>query len=999
MIYINGRPASIITKTYPLYQVISTSQNDNKEIYSNYNVENPNVHIYNSAKYIDSDICLNGPSSGNTRSKYKFDSYIYTNNITHRSGSNTQFSEISGTGITNHLDDFGEARKTKYFPNPITIRTDFGKTIKFYENYDFSNPVWTSDCVYYYRQLEDPSDSSSSKRWYQSPSYGFTKVYNLIPGVTYQYKVFDANDNAITGIYKTDDSYGEFTVQGQIRQIRLNGAVNVRDSGGYITNDNKRVKYGKIIRGSQLQYGFGNDDTTGAYNVTARRRWVDGYDSESTSEKVMGGIDADALKEIKNLGITLDMDLRDKSDTYKKDANNPIFVKASDDITVNGQIVDDGVEYYSISNIVNANIQAYYAVRTTTIGKQEFALFVSKLAETLQSGGTAYVHCQQGRDRTGTFMAFLFALLGIKDDGILKDYELTSYLSYDGDRWSFQYGTDSGGPLSTITIPTSNSDIRTYLQNWFKTYYNSLTNNTYRIKYKDSSNNDVYLTDADQAMEYLRGLLLESNTVSTKTIAVIGDSQSAFRLNRQGFTPANMWWYQSAESIGVNPSINLNNSSFGESRVAYSNSKSVRACSLERLQSIKVNGKNPDFIFIMMGGNDWGKGSNIGVWNVGDQLPIEYDQNGNELNLNFKPAYALMLSRISNLYPESKVVCITQPLLNMKYTGGKSFKDWMEAIIDIAKKFNLPVIDLYKLCGQTIWKEAEGNDEDTGQDASEPAASSKYISDSWVHLNPLGQQYIADKINAELQKILYPHMAIIGDSISAYKEYTSNRRYGCEYPKTTNSNGTSILNPVSSPTQMWWYKVSQYLGYNGRVINAACSGTTVCKNNSYLSNKEIPNIRGLSDVMVDDLYVNPDKLEVIIVATGLNDYRLAVPIGSWNVGDPYPDESASTIDFKPGYALLLHKLQTRYPKAKIYCCNLYKWYGSPSNSENYRDAVEDIAAKFGCTVIDSYTQCSSAFNKSSSPATYMLPDATHPNAEGQQYIADVVIEKLQQLNT
>jgi hypothetical protein len=50
----------------------------------------------------------------------------------------------------------------------------------------------------------------------------------------------------------------------------------------------------------------------------------------------MGGIDADALKEIKNLGITLDMDLRDKSDTYKKDANNPIFVKASDNITVNG---------------------------------------------------------------------------------------------------------------------------------------------------------------------------------------------------------------------------------------------------------------------------------------------------------------------------------------------------------------------------------------------------------------------------------------------------------------------------------------------------------------------------------------------------------------------------------------------------------------------------------------------------------------------------------------
>ena len=725
MIYINGRPASIITKTYPLYQVISTSQNDNKEIYSNYNVENPNVHIYNSAKYVDSDICLNGPSSGNTRSKYKFDSYIYTNNITHRSGSNTQFSVISGTGITNHLDDFGEARKTKYFPNPITVRTDFGKTIKFYENYDFSNPVWTSNCVYYYRQLEDPSDSSSSKRWYQSPSYGFTKVYNLTPGVTYQYKVFDDNNNVITGIYKTDNSYGEFTVQGQIRQIRLNGAVNVRDSGGYITNDNKRVKYGKIIRGSQLQYGFGNDDTVGAYNVTARRRWVDGYDSESTSEKVMGGIDADALKEIKNLGITLDMDLRDKSDTYKKDANNPIFVKASDNITVNGQIVDDGVEYYSISDVVNANIQAYYAVRTTTIGKQEFALFVSKLAETLQAGGTAYVHCQQGRDRTGTFMAFLFALLGIKDDGILKDYELTSYLSYDGDRWSFQYGTDSGGPLSTITIPTSNSDIRTYLQNWFKTYYNSLTDNTYRIKYKNSSNEDVYLTDADQAMEFLRGLLLESNIQSTKTIAIIGDSQSAFRLGRQGYTPFNLWWYQVAEYLNINPSMSAADGAIGDTRVSRDYTKSngttiKRACSQERINALTVNGKAPDVILCAVGANDWGNSVNIGTW----ESSSDYQSDSVQL-MDFKPAYARMLQRLKTAYPNAIIVCCTHPKL---HNSNEAFGNYMNAIKDIANKFGCYVLDLYTLCGNAV-------------------ATTDYISDSYVHLNPQGQAIVAQYAN------------------------------------------------------------------------------------------------------------------------------------------------------------------------------------------------------------------------------------------------------------
>ena len=65
-------------------------------------------------------------------------------------------------------------------------------------------------------------------------------------------------------------------------------------------------------------------------------------------------------------------------------------------------------------------------------------------------------------------MAFLFALLDINDDGILKDYELTSYCSYDGERWGFQYGTGDT-PNTYPTIPSGTSDFRTYITNWAKT--------------------------------------------------------------------------------------------------------------------------------------------------------------------------------------------------------------------------------------------------------------------------------------------------------------------------------------------------------------------------------------------------------------------------------------------------------------------------------------------------------------------------------------------------
>lgn len=86
--------------------------------------------------------------------------------------------------------------------------------------------------------ITDPEDMSIVYSGDASGSQ--TKVYNLIPGKKYLYHV-DAD------IY-WDSS---FTTEGTLRMIDVDGVRNVRDLGGWKAGD-KRIRYGKVYRGAQL---------------------------------------------------------------------------------------------------------------------------------------------------------------------------------------------------------------------------------------------------------------------------------------------------------------------------------------------------------------------------------------------------------------------------------------------------------------------------------------------------------------------------------------------------------------------------------------------------------------------------------------------------------------------------------------------------------------------------------------------------------------------------
>lgn len=150
------------------------------------------------------------------------------------------------------------------------------------------------------------------------------------------------------------------------RWISVDGIGNVRDIGGRKNVDGVRIKQGLIYRGPGLE--------------------------PSLTEK--------GREDIRELGIKTELDLR-------KEAAG----------TVRRSLIGDEVEYIQIA------CSAYEEFEKNGISDGT----CKKLIELLADAGSypVYFHCHGGADRTGTLAFFLDAILGLDDETMLRDYELT----------------------------------------------------------------------------------------------------------------------------------------------------------------------------------------------------------------------------------------------------------------------------------------------------------------------------------------------------------------------------------------------------------------------------------------------------------------------------------------------------------------------------------------------------------------------------------------------
>lgn len=296
--------------------------------------------------------------------------------------------------------------------------------------------------------IQVSEDSSFTKYYEYQVKTHVTDIYNLIPSKHYFYRILEGST-----IIKS----GEFDTQGQVRMIRLNALRNVRDCGGWPTVDGEnRFKYGVIFRGGAL--GFFIDDSI---NTAANR-----------------ALDLSTLEN--DFGVTGEVDL-------------------------NGNLTIDPfyVGHNNTDNILSFSAACYYEMSSSY---DQFYNVLNFILQKVADGGAVYVHCQQGRDRTGSFISVIQALCGVCDDGILKDYEITTFWGNGTYRYYLEHDDTQNASRDMWKEFASSGTTQERVQTWFRNNYveNSIGNKA----------------TAEEAIDYIKSLLLEPIEDSEYTFKV-----------------------------------------------------------------------------------------------------------------------------------------------------------------------------------------------------------------------------------------------------------------------------------------------------------------------------------------------------------------------------------------------------------------------------------------------------------------------------------------------
>ena len=192
----------------------------------------------------------------------------------------------------------------------------------------------------------------------------YTSVSNFLSGETYYWRVVSD--------VETSEARTFSTKIGEIRTIRAEGLDNIRDFGGRINTEGRRVKQGLIYRGGALNY-LSHPDC-----------------AENNGLHVM----RDDLK------IKTDIDLRFEAiGKYE-------FCQLGDHINYN----------LLPSNAYDGLLEPY--------ADETFRKIFELIAD--ENNYPIYIHCVAGADRTGSVGFLLDALLGMSEEEIILNYNMTA---------------------------------------------------------------------------------------------------------------------------------------------------------------------------------------------------------------------------------------------------------------------------------------------------------------------------------------------------------------------------------------------------------------------------------------------------------------------------------------------------------------------------------------------------------------------------------------------
>jgi hypothetical protein len=239
--------------------------------------------------------------------------------------------------------------------------------------------TWSvGEAAQYYKLYISASEDFASYQCYLTAAPELS-VEHLYTGHTYYWFV-----DAVYDGYTVRSEVFSFFTQHTPRTVDIDGVSNSRDIGGYITVDGMRIRQGLVYRSAKL------DDITEAGRYTL----------------------------LSVLGVKTDLDLRGDRNDYYKNATHPVT-------ELNHVVV--ACPWYSTGG---------NHIWLDDYNKAEFAKAVKVFAD--PANYPIIFHCSLGRDRTGTLAMVLEGLLGVDENTLMMEYEL-SVFSYWGTNGNTKY--------------------------------------------------------------------------------------------------------------------------------------------------------------------------------------------------------------------------------------------------------------------------------------------------------------------------------------------------------------------------------------------------------------------------------------------------------------------------------------------------------------------------------------------------------------------------------
>lgn len=278
------------------------------------------------------------------------------------------------------------------------------------------------------------------------------KLCNLVPNQNYWLKIIN-NDTDIIKQFS-------FATEGRRRLINLSIGFNCRDIGGVKTIDNRTIKYGLLFRGGELD-GRG---------------------------QVLEDYDHDVLENVLKIKDVFDFRAIDSA------TKTPIV----------------GAEYHSLPlySMIGIYNRDNPELDSTILNNYKASLLI--LLNCLREGHPVYAHCQGGCDRTNTMFFLIMGVLGVEENDLALDYELSSFAQ------GARYAYNTTGGMIRSRDPSTNKYHNNY-KNAVE-YIKSKEGVTLKEKFESFWINDLGVTR--EQIEELRSYLLDDFPEDNQTTSI-----------------------------------------------------------------------------------------------------------------------------------------------------------------------------------------------------------------------------------------------------------------------------------------------------------------------------------------------------------------------------------------------------------------------------------------------------------------------------------------------